>query len=141
MSMQITHENAPFRSAFWSLGAVFAGFASIAVLSTAADMLFHAIGVFPSDGTPSYETGPFLLAFGYRAAFGVLAGYITARLAPHHPMGHALALGVIGLILSTVGAVVMWGMGPNWYAIAVALLAIPAAWLGAVIHSRRATTR
>ncbi|MFD1945009.1 hypothetical protein [Paradevosia shaoguanensis] len=58
MSMQITRENAPFRSALWSLGAVLAGFVSIAVLSTTADMLFHAIGVFPPDGTPSYETAP-----------------------------------------------------------------------------------
>ena len=39
-------------------------------------LLFHAIGVFPPDGTPSYETGPFVLAFGYRAVFGILAGYI-----------------------------------------------------------------
>ncbi|AKR56274.1 hypothetical protein XM25_10795 [Devosia sp. H5989] len=124
-------------SALRSVGAVAAGFLAIAALSTVADIAAHNAGLFPADGSPSYDNAAFLVAFGYRTAFGILAGYIVARLAPHHPMGHALALGVIGLVLGALGAVSMWGMGPAWYAIAVALVAPPATWLGARLQTSR----
>ena len=54
----------------------------------------------------------------------------TARLAPDHPMGHALALGFAGLVVSIVGAVAMWDFGPNWYPLALVALAMPCAGAG-----------
>jgi hypothetical protein len=49
-------------------------------------------------------------------------------------MQHALLGGVIGLVLSTVGATVTWNkgpaFGPHWYPLALIVLAIPQAWLG-----------
>ena len=74
-----------------------------------------------------------VVATGYRTIYSVVGSYITARLAPDRPMKHALAGGVIGLILGTVGAVVTWngvGVGHHWYSIALAVLALPAAWVG-----------
>jgi hypothetical protein len=39
---------------------------------------------------------------------------------------------VVGTILGCVGVVATWnaGLGPRWYAIALAVLAIPQCWLG-----------
>lgn len=136
MTMQLT-ETRPARSALRSVGAVVAGFLTIGVLSTAADQFFHATGVFPPDGQPMYDGGLFALALGYRTLFGILAGYVTARLAPSRPLRHALALGVVGVVLSTIGAVTMGDMGPGWYSIAVILICLPTAWLGATLQTRR----
>ncbi len=68
----------------------------------------------PAQGWPVHSAGstgvlrPFLLVTLYRTLYSVAGSYVTARLAPHHPMGHALLGGVIGLILSVVGAVTTW---------------------------------
>jgi hypothetical protein len=80
-------------------------------------------------------------ALGYRTAYGVVGGYIAARLAPHSPMRHALVLGVIGFVLSAAGAFVAitkHDLGPAWYPIALALISIPTAWLGGFLHVRKA---
>jgi hypothetical protein len=39
------------------------------------------------------DTGDYLLALVYRTVYGILGGYVTARLAPRAPMRHALILG------------------------------------------------
>lgn len=120
------HRAAPLRSA----GAVLAGIGVIVVLSLAADSLLHALGVYPPWGEPMHELGLNALALAYRAAFTVLGGYLTARLAPHAPVGHALALGFIGLVLGGLGAAAAWEMSPAWYLILVALSGPPCAWAG-----------
>jgi hypothetical protein len=56
-----------------------------------------------------------LLATLYRNVHGVAGSYLTAHLAPGHPMGHALVLSVIGLSARIAGAVTMWGYGPAWF--------------------------
>lgn len=75
-----------------------------------------------------------LLATAYRTVYGVVGSYITARLAPNQPMRHALVLGVLGLAVSIVGAVVTWNkgpaFGPHWYPLALVALAMPPAWVG-----------
>jgi len=77
-----------------------------------------------------------LVAVVYRSIYGVLAGYLIARLAPNRPMGHALVAGVLGTLVSTLGAVAAWSstFGQHWYPIALALMALPTAWLGAKFH-------
>jgi hypothetical protein len=77
-----------------------------------------------------HEAGLNGLALAYRAAFTVLGGYIAARLAPHAPVGHALALGGIGLVLGALGAAAAWEMSPAWFLILVAMSGPPCAWVG-----------
>ena len=85
------------------------------------------------------DTGDNVLALSYRIVINVLGCYLSARLAPRNPMRHALILGVIGLVLSTVGAIgaIAMKMGPAWYPILLALSALPCAWLGGMLHTRR----
>jgi hypothetical protein len=56
-------------------------------------------------------------------------------------MKHALWLGVVGTVLGAIGAAATWdkGLGPHWYAVALAVLAIPQCWLGGKLYlsSRR----
>ncbi len=78
----------------------------------------------------------FLLATAYRTVFAIVGSFITARLAPDRPMGHALVGGAIGLVLSVVGAVVTWNkdLGPHWYPLALVVTALPCAWVGGKIR-------
>ena len=111
------------------IGAVLAGLFTIFAVTTATDASLHAAGVYPAPGVVMSQ-GLFLLASAYRVVYGVLGCYVTARLAPTRPLAHALALGVLGTLISTAGAVAMWDAGPGWYSLAVIAMALPCAWLG-----------
>ena len=47
----------------------------------------------------------FVALKGVPHCLGIASSYIATRLAANRPMGHALALGVLGLVVSIVGAV------------------------------------
>jgi hypothetical protein len=119
--------------------AVLAGLAANVVLGLGTDQVLHATGVYPPWGQPMSEP-LFGLATAYRIVYAVLGGYLTARVAPDRPMRHAIALGVVGVIVSTVGLVATWNagpaFGPKWYPIALVLVSIPCAWLGAKLYLR-----
>jgi hypothetical protein len=119
--------------------AIGASFVAVFVLSLGTDQILHALDVYPPWGQPMWEPGLNALALSYRLVFGVIGGYIVARLAPHSPMKHALIGGALGFVLSMVGAVVAirGNFGPSWYPIALALSAVPTSWLGARIFLRR----
>ncbi len=116
-----------------SIGAVLAGLVAIFAVTTATDVVLHATGVFPPWDQPMSDR-LFLLATAYRIVYGVAGSYLTARLAPDRPMRHALALGIVGLVVSIAGAVATWNrgpeFGPKWYPLAVIAMAIPCAWAG-----------
>ena len=113
------------------IGAVFAGLIAIFVLSTATDIVLHAIGFYPPWAEPMNNTHAFV-ATAYRIVFSIFGCYLAARLAPDHPMRHALALGVIGVIISLAGALATWNanLGPQWYALGLVVVSLPCAWLG-----------
>jgi ABC-type xylose transport system permease subunit len=55
-------------------------------------------------------------------------------------MRHALILGVIGVVLSSLGAITaitMVDVGPAWYPIALVLTTMPCAWLGGALYRAR----
>jgi hypothetical protein len=137
LAPSIVPEIAPTRRArrvLRSIGAVAAGLVSIFAVTTATDMVMHATGVFPPVGAPPMSSTLFLLAFAYRFLYDVAGSYLTARLAPHRPMRHALVLGSIGFVLSITGAIAMWDAGPAWYPLSLAASALPCSWLGGRLH-------
>ena len=122
---------APSRRVLRSIGALLAGMLVNIILSIATDMGLVAAGVFPPLSEPAMFTTPLLLlATAYRTIYGIAGSYLAARLAPHHPMRHALVLGFVGLAACIAGAVTMWGVGPAWYPLALVALALPTAWAG-----------
>jgi hypothetical protein len=86
-----------------SAAAVLWGFFAVVVLSLGTDQVLHVLEVYPPWGQPMRETGLNILALAYRIAYAVVGSYIAARFAPHAPMRHALALGVVGFVVSSAG--------------------------------------
>ena len=127
-----------------SIWAVVAGVLVIVVASTLADIVLHVLGVFPPMNQPINDSLA-LLATSYRVVISIGGAWLTARLAPDKPLKHALILGVVGTVLGLVGVVATWnaGLGPRWYPIALAVLAIPQCWVGGKLYERcsRASVR
>ena len=125
-----------------SIGAVLAGLVFIFVTHSGMDLILEALGVF-TPPTQRFDT-PWMLvtAMIYRTLLSIAGCFLTGLLAPSRPLLHALILGFIGLALSTAAAIVTIPMdlGPAWYPIALAVLAVPCAWLGGVLAERRAKT-
>ena len=131
----------PSRQLGRSLLALLAGMLAGIILSIGTDIVLHVIGLFPALGEP--VSSRFLaLATVYRSVYGVIGAYIAARLAPSQPMTHALVLGIVGFVVSIIGAVVTWNKGPaygpHWYPVALGVLAIPTAWVGGKLFLMRA---
>jgi hypothetical protein len=125
-----------------SIGAVAAGLFVIIVVTTLVDIVLHATGVFPPMDQPINHALA-LLATAYRMVISIGGAWLTARLAPHEPMKHAMILGYVGVVLGIVGVVATWnlGLGPRWYPVALAVLAIPQCWAGGRIYEMQASRR
>jgi hypothetical protein len=123
-----------------SAAAIAIGFVAVAALSLATDQVLHVLGVYPPWGEPMHEAGLNLLALAYRCVYTVAGMYLTAKLAPHSPVKHALVAGAIGTLVATAGAIatIPMDLGPSWYPIALAVTAMPLAWLGGALQRARA---
>ena len=123
-----------------SILALVPGFFFVVILSLMTDVVFHALGIFPALAQPMSDGRPLLLATAYRTVYGVAGSYITARLAPHLPMLHAMVGGAVGLVLATIGAVVTWNkgpaFGPHWYPLTLIMLALPQSWLAGFLQRK-----
>lgn len=120
-----------------SIWAVVAGVLFTFIVTTLVDMALHATGVYPPmEARVPLTDGLALLATAYRFLIGIGAGWLTARLAPSNPMKHAIALGLVGIVLGLAGVFATWnaGLGPRWYALGLVVLAVPQSWLGGKLH-------
>lgn len=122
------------------IGAVSAGLIAIFILSTVTDIVLHATGFYPRWGETMNSVHA-LVATAYRIVFSIFGCYLAARLAPDQPMRHAIVLGVVGIILSLAGALATWNaaLGPRWYALGLAAVSLPCAWVGGRMRVARAT--
>jgi hypothetical protein len=118
-----------------SILALLAGIVLGIVLSVGTDLGLHAVGLVPSQ-IERWPNQLLLLATAYRSIYGVIGAYVIARLAPNRPMAHALTAGTLGMLVSIVGAAAMWSstIGQHWYPVALALTAVPTAWIGAKLR-------
>jgi hypothetical protein len=125
-----------------SAWAVVAGVLFIIIVTTIVDIALHAAGVYPPTNQP-LDDKLAIIASSYRVVISVAGAWLTARLAPANPMKHAIVLGYVGLALGLVGVAVTWnlGLGPRWYPIALAVLAIPQCWAGGRIYELRPARR
>lgn len=127
-----------------SIGAVFAGLLTIAILDNLIDYVLHSTGVYPPFGQTMAD-GLFLLAVAYRAVDGILGCAIAGQLAPRRPLLHALTLGGIGVALSSLGALATIGAGPEfgplWYPLTLVAISPVCAWIGGTIAASRRRER
>lgn len=121
---------------FKGVWAAVAGIAAGFILSIATDILLESTGAMirqPFDDNPSWLIAIVVI---YRTFYTVIGSYITARLSPNNPMKHVMIVGMIGVVIGTVGAIVMWDVPPHWYPITLVILTLPAAWIGGRIAIR-----
>jgi hypothetical protein len=125
-----------------SIWAIVAGVIFIIVVTTLVDIALHLVGVYPPLGQPMDHTLA-VVAMSYRVVISIAGAYLTARLAPSQPMKHAMILGFIGTLLGIAGIAATWnkGLGPDWYPIALAVLAIPQCWAGGRLYEMLASRR
>ena len=125
-----------------SIWAVVAGVLVIIVVSTLVDIVLHALGVFPPIDQPINDSLA-LLATSYRVVISIGGAWLTARLAPDKPLKHAMILGIVGTFLGLVGVAATWnrGLGPRWYPVLLAVLAIPQCWVGGKLYEMRSGKR
>jgi hypothetical protein len=114
------------------IGAILAGIIFIVVTHTGTDFLLEKLGIFPPPGQGFNITWMVLTATVYRSIYTVGGGYLTAALAPEPRLRYVMILGLFGLVMGTLAAIVTIPMklGPAWYPIALAVLALPCVWLG-----------
>lgn len=114
-----------------SVGAIFVGFITVAVLSVVTDVVLEGLHIFPGATHPeAYVWWMLLAAFLYRSVYAVVGGYITALLSPAKGMRDVVILGVIGTIAATIGLLANLDKGNIWYPILLAVLSFPSVWLG-----------
>lgn len=114
-----------------SILAVVVGFVVIAGLSIGTDAAVHAIlpDSFGADGRVD-SAAVLLLFIGYVGLFATFGCWLCGRMAPSHPLRHALILGGLGFAFNLVGTVAYWSLMPAWYHIANLSLVMVWAWIG-----------
>jgi hypothetical protein len=127
-----------------SVWAILAGFLCVVILSLVTDEVLHLLKIYPP-WEEMMSDRLFALATAYRVVYNVIGCWLAAQLAPNRPMRHALLLGWVGLFVALLGAVATWNhqppMGPHWYSVALAVFALPCAWLGGKLYEVKAATR
>jgi hypothetical protein len=99
----------------------------------------NVIRKLPLPTEQKFEPGHALLALSYHFLFVVFGCHITARIAPDRPMAHAITLGVLGILISTLGliAIITQDLAPAWYGWALVLMSVPLSWVGGKLASLR----
>ena len=122
-----------------SIGAVLSGLIFIGISHTAVDKILEGLGIFPNPDEGLHVTWMLVVALAYRTVLSIVGCYITAALAPSRPMLHALILGFIGLVISTIAAInlIPVNLSPAWYPITLAVISVPCAWIGGMLAERR----
>jgi len=119
------------------IGAILAGVVFIIVTHTATDFVLESLGIFTPPSEGFHTTWMVVTATIYRSIFVIAGGYVTAALAPKPPMRYVLILGIIGIVMSTLGAIatIPLGISPAWYPIALVVLSLPCVWLGGKLRT------
>src|SRR5690242_5702372 len=88
---------------FKSIGAVLAGCVTSIALALLTDFIVETSGLLPAG--PLHDVRQGFIELGYRCLFTVLAGFITAWLAPSLPLLHTGVLGGVNLLITIAGSV------------------------------------
>lgn len=118
------------------IGAVLAGIVVVVALSIVTDLILQKT-IFPQLAEKNAPNTLLLIATAYRTVYGILGGYVTAKLAPNAPMIDATVLGVIGTAAALAGALTMQGESAAWYPWTLVVLALPQTSLGGYLATRR----
>lgn len=117
-----------------SVGAIIIGLIAGSILTILGDYIMVATGLMNMERFVDTPLHILLIVILYRFVFNAVGCYVTAKLASSKPMLHALALGIIGFVLSLAGTFFMWAQATPFYNIAIILIALPSAWIGGKLY-------
>jgi len=120
-----------------SILAIVAGFLFTGVLAIGTDAVLMSAGVLPPATERVTSTGVLLLTVAYVAVYAIAGCWVTARLAPSHPMRHALIMGGIALAMQLALLPMSWQRTPAWYNLLGLALVMPYAWAGGRLRERQ----
>ncbi len=123
------------------IGAVVAGFVTVAALSIGTDAALEWVGVFPSPVDSVFATWMLVVALVYRSLYTFLGGYITGRFAPSNQGVYVAVLGVFGTIGALGGVLAGWDLPDQWYPITLAVTGFPLVWWGGYVAVRQMQRR
>jgi hypothetical protein len=92
----------------------------------------------PNEAAMSHNLPVWLFTFAYTFPCVMAGGYVTARVAPHHAVRHALILGILQSALTIPAMLAFPDKAPWWGWIGSMVVVIPAAWCGGLLYARRA---
>jgi hypothetical protein len=120
-----------------SVLAVLAGFATWTVLWLISNQLLmiSARDQFHDDGTTDHA-GLLAVILIASVVISIAAGWLTAKIAPTNPFGHALALGALLLAVGVGVQWQYWHVMPLWYHLSFLALLLPASILGGGCFAR-----
>jgi hypothetical protein len=138
-----------------NLYAIFAGAAADMFGTLMVTLMISTIaqGVLLSQGVPEAEIGARLARDGTVLLWSVVAGlaasavggFVAARIARFRELTHGASAGAVGLVLSTVSAVLAPTTLPTWYIVTGYGLVVPAAalggWLGKLWNDKTAASK
>ena len=113
-----------------SIVAIVVGFLLVTVLSGTADVVLMKAMPQAVHGGHFDDPVACAIILIYGLVFATIGAYVTARLAPHHPLRHALILGGIAFVLTLVVTLKLWGVAPPWYNLGSLIVPLLAAYLG-----------
>ncbi len=122
-----------------SIGAVLAGFLTVAILSVLTDFVLEKMGILPAAAKNEYGVSPtsgglLFVALIYRSTYTIIGGYVCAKLAPGNPMRQVYILAALGFLSGSLGAIAAWDLSAHWYPLAVAVTGPLFVILGGKLH-------
>src|SRR5688500_4510343 len=115
-----------------AVGAGLVALLTMLVVSSASAAVFFA--AFSEEALVRFAIFAFAIDLGY----GVIGGYLAARLARVAPLVSSLSCGILAVVFTVVAS---GGAVPEWYALALQILLIPAAMTGGWLRARRLVTQ
>ena len=118
-------------TAIRSLASFFAGYSVLALTN-----MGFVLAVF-AGGSSHPSAGIVVAGIPYTVASTVLAGWLTARIAPRGRMGHAAAVSLAMGAVITVSIIVDVSIEPTWYKAAYLIIQLPGTMAGGYLGARR----
>lgn len=115
-----------------ALGLLFTGLGNFGA-AAATPMAFPA--AYTAQGHTTNSVALFVM-LSITLVFAVFGGWVTARIAPDHRMGHALTMAVLGLAAAVFIGAVRWAAAPAWYYVVSWALLPVAAGIGVAAWER-----
>ena len=110
-------------------------FIGLGVYGAAAATPLAFPGAFDGDGGTSNFVALFVM-LTITEVSAMFGGWVTARLAPDHRIGHAILMATVGLAFAIAVGAVRWVEAPSWFYVTTWTLMPCAAALGAAAWER-----